>query len=109
MNITKQNYNKKYKIYKKHKKKIQFKPGVKILYFIKDISVKNHKWKQKWSGPWKILQRLDDRTLIITDPVDNIIERVSIDRCKIFKNDKHFTLDRYYKMMKDRIKMNKDS
>ena len=63
----------------------QFKVGSQILYFIGDKRTKQHKWRRKWTGPWRIDMVLNDSTLIIADPSTGNQKRVSFDRIKKFK------------------------
>ena len=85
MKITKETYDKKFDIpdYSDEQRR-QFVAGKQVLYYIGDVSVAMKKWKQKYSGPWRILQRLDNRTVVIVDPKDSVSMRVTIDRLKLY-------------------------
>ena len=108
MKITKDTYSYKFDINRKIIESMKkFKPGIDVMYFIKNKSLTNYKWRQKWSGPWKILKRLDDRTLIITDKEDDISRRVSIDRCKIYNKDEYYTMQEYKELMKKKLNLSK--
>ena len=61
-----------------------YKIGNRVLYFIGDKKVARYKWREKWSGPWIIDDKLNDSTVIITDPTSGNQKRVSIDRIKIY-------------------------
>ena len=107
--LTKQYYDKKNKIATKNEsemKKIQI--GTKVLYYVGDISRPQSKWQQKWTGPWKVISKLDDhRTLIISDQKDYLEKRVSIDRIKLFNEGKGMILNKEFeKEMKSKIKYN---
>ena len=107
MKLTKLEYDKKFNIDKKILKNLNiFKPGEKVMYYIGDRQVSNLKWRQRWSGPWTILQRLNDRTLIISDSKDDVSRRVTIDRVKIYNNKEYICENEYNKKMRKRIKFN---
>ena len=55
-----------------------------VLYFVGDKREARGKWKQKWTGPWRIAKQLNDSTVIITDPSTGDQKRVSYDRIKIY-------------------------
>ena len=61
-----------------------YKAGNRVLYFIGDKKVARNKWREKWSGPWIIDDKLNDSTVIISDPTTGNQKRVSIDRIKIY-------------------------
>ena len=61
----------------------------KVLYYIGDRKLAQHKWRQKWTGPWRIDQRLNDSTIIIGDESTGNQKRVSIDRIKEYKQDEY--------------------
>ena len=79
------------------------------MYYIGDRQVANRKWRQRWSGPWTILQRLNDRTLIISDNKEDISRRVTIDRVKIYVENEYLNENNYNKMIEDRLKQKKRS
>ena len=80
-------YNKKWNITLKKIEKYQkrFAVGNEILYYIGDRQVARNKWRTKWTGPWIIDKKLNDSTLIISDPTNGNQKRVSFDRIKLFK------------------------
>ena len=51
------------------------------------------KWKEKWTGPWKIVKHLNNTTTIIMDPESGNEKRVSLDRLKLFKDMKVLKYD----------------
>ena len=57
---------------------------MQVLYFIGDKQVARYKWREKWSGPWILESRINDATVIISDPRNGNQKRVSIDRIKKF-------------------------
>ena len=97
--LSSKNYSKKWSItpttietYNRH-----FRVGKSILYYIGDKRVARGKWKQKWTGPWRIQRKLNDSTLIISDPETGNQKRVTFDRIKLFKK---FDDDEYIKQIK---------
>ena len=84
--VSAQTHAKRYKITRKKLKRYQHEFGVgkDVLYFIGDKQMRSGKWRQKWTGPWIIDQRLTDGTVIIGDPESGNQKRVSIDRLKPF-------------------------
>ena len=40
------------------------------------------KWREKLTGPWIIKKKINDSSIIITDPTSGNQKRVSIDRIK---------------------------
>jgi hypothetical protein len=86
--ITKRYYDKKYNI---SEEKIEvlnkrFKIGSKVVYYIGDKEVELRKWRQRWTGPWNIIDRPDTRTAIITGNKGGQF-RASIDRLKLYNNE----------------------
>ena len=59
-----------------------YKVGNRILYFVGDKQVARGKWREKWTGPWIIEKKINDSSIIITDPTTGNQKRVSIDRIK---------------------------
>ena len=104
---TKKIYNKKYNIYEYKIKKNNaiFNQGKYVLYSIGDIQIANRKWRQRWSGPWKILERTDDRTAIIADSKVGLTKRVSINRLKLFDSSRFMTMKYYNDYYRKRIKI----
>ena len=86
--ISRMSYSEKYNINIKKTRRYlnKFKIGSDILYFIGDKQTARGKWKHKWTGPWKIDKKLNDSTLIISDPINSNQKRVSFDSIKLFKN-----------------------
>ena len=63
-----------------------FKIGDKVLYFIGDKQVARRKWRENWSGPWNIDKKINQSTIIISDPRNGNQKRVSIDRIKKYNS-----------------------
>ena len=103
--ITKKQYDKHYKTLQKLKYNYKkFNPGTKILYFCGDKPVSHSKkWVQRWNGPFTIVKRLNDRSVVIMDDIDGASRRVSVDRIKVFENDKHYQIDEYVRLMTNRV------
>ena len=109
---SKQQYNKRYKIDQntiKRNNKI-FKVGESVLYFVGDKQIANRKWLRRFTGPWTIVVKLSDGTVIIEDTKSKVQKRVSINRLKIFKQSevnkysheyKDTDYDEYTKHLKD--------
>ena len=82
--LSVESYNSKYNITPEKiiKNKQNVKVDDEVLYFIGDKQVAMKKWRVKWSGPWLVDRKLNDSTIIITDPRNGNQKRVSIDRIK---------------------------
>ena len=106
--LTKKQYDKPRKLTEEQLKKLKniYKPGELVLYYCGDIQRENRKWHQRWSGPWSILERVDARTVIISDQKEDVKRRASIDRIKYYHADLYYELDEYNKIMFDRIDSN---
>ena len=83
------------------------------MYYIGDRNVVSRKRKLRWTGPWVIQQKLNDRTAIIIDKTDGISKHVSIDRLKLFHSKDYEKIDQFEKhydqTMKNRITNNNDN
>ena len=102
--ITKQEYDRKFDITKNLENNLRdFQPGKLVLYYIGDIPTRTKKWRQHWSGPWRILDRFDDRTVQIFDPTDGAKITVTMDRLKLYLENEYLKHDEYVKLMKQRI------
>ena len=98
--ITKETYDRKYNIKDKmNKNKNKFKVGQYVLYFCGDRQVTLRKWRQRWSGPWRITTSLNDRSRIIEDEDSGEQKCVTIDRLKMYNKDKYYTIDEYNKLI----------
>ena len=75
----------------------KFKVGSQVLYYIGDKRTSQHKWRRKWTGPWRIDMVLNDSTLIIADPETGNQKRVSFDRIKKFKTQDLYRYADYVK------------
>jgi hypothetical protein len=85
--LSHMSYNEKYKITDDKIKRYNnlFKVGKEVMYFIGDKQVAMHKWKSKWTGPWRIDFKLNDSTIVLVDPSTGNQKRVSMDRIKLYK------------------------
>ena len=102
--VTKNQYDKRFHITKHLENNLkQFQPGKRVLFYVGDIPTTTKKWRQHWSGPWRILKRFNDRTVEIFDPSDGAKQTVTIDRLKIYLENEHMKYDEYTKLMKERI------
>ena len=102
--ITKKEYDKKFNISNNLENNLNdFQPGKRVLYYIGDIPTKTKKWRQHWSGPWRILDRFDDRTVQIFDPSDGAKITVTMDRLKLYLENEYLKHSEYQKLMKQRI------
>ena len=91
--ITKETYNKRFNIEKKLKHNLQqFQPGKQVLYYVGDVPTTTKKWRQHWSGPWRIMKRFNDRTVEIFDPSDGAKQTVTMDRLKLYLENEYMTL-----------------
>ena len=77
------------------KNKNKFKVGQYVLYFCGDRQVNARKWRQRWSGPWRITTCTNDRTRIIQDTDSGEQKCVTIDRLKMYNKDEYYTIDEY--------------
>ena len=86
---TKASYEKRYNINENtiNRNNKLFVVGTKVLYFVGDKQIANKKWLRRFTGPWTIVVKLTDGTVIIGDDNTRIQKRVSINRLKIFKNN----------------------
>ena len=102
--ITKETYNKRFNIEKKLENNLkQFEPGKQVLYYVGDVPTTTKKWRQHWSGPWRIMKRFNDRTVEIFDPSDGAKQTVTMDRLKLYLENEYMTYDEYTNTMKKRI------
>ena len=89
--------------------KIKFSIGTMVLYYCGDLQVSQAKWKIKWTGPWVVDKHISDSSIIIADPNTGNQKRVSIDRVKLFIENKYFRFDKYlafdqeYKVYRDEL------
>ena len=102
--ISKDIYDKKFKIFDKSNKDYKsFLPGKSVLYFIGDINIDTKKWRQKWSGPWKIIEMMDNRSAIVGDPKDGATFKCSIDRLKLFATNNWYDFKTYKEQILNRV------
>ena len=89
--LSVKSYNNKYNITPEsiNRNRDKFEIGNEVLYFIGDKQTARYKWKEKWSGPWILEKKLNDSTMIISDPRNGNQKRVSIDRLKIFTRENY--------------------
>ena len=107
--ITKKEYDQKYDVSRKLPEQLKrFKVGVQIVYYTGDKQEPNRKWRQRWQGPFEIIKRLDDRTVIIADG-DGTACPVSIDRIKVYNSDEYYSLRDYNLLVKKRLDWKKMS
>ena len=74
-----------------------FGKGDLVLYYVGDRQVNMRKWRQRWSGPWRI-KSVDPTTLEIEieDDKTNNSKHVSVDRIKAYNSGKDtVTLEQY--------------
>ena len=101
--VSKENHRRKYNIDKRHKySRKYFQSGKKVMYYIGDKAVSFRKWQQRWTGPWNVVKRVNERTLIISDSKDGAMADVSIDRCKPYRKDEMYSLAEYDKLVQNR-------
>ena len=103
--LSKKQYDTKYNIERKQAyNRANFWQGKKVLYYIGDKPVEGKKWRQRWSGPWNVLKRINERTIIIGDKSSGATADVSVDRCKPYKKDEMHSFENYDKMIRNRVK-----
>ena len=101
--ITKKDYDNRYNVERKLDRNLkQFKPGVEIVYYCGDKQETNRKWRQRWTGPWEVMKRLNEATIVIADS-DGITCPVSVDRVKLYKQDEYYSLKEYNEMLEKRL------
>ena len=86
--LTKKTYDKRNKLNQHSKDRIkrELTPNTKILYYIGDRDEPQQKWRQRWSGPWKIKgEVIDDSSVEIYDTETGNSKWVSVDRIKLYK------------------------
>ena len=66
----------------------KFELGKKVLYYVGPNQGTNGKWRQRWTGPWRIANRTGKYTVKILD-LNGKSYNVSIDRLKLFKTNKN--------------------
>ena len=102
--ISKQYYDTKHNIQRRNAyNRANFCQGKKVLYYIGDKPAEGKKWRQRWSGPWNILKRVNERTIIIGDKASGATADVSVDRCKPYKKSEMHSFINYDKMIRKRI------
>ena len=84
-------YNSRWKITenKINKYKHKFKVGEQVLYFIGDKEWPMKKWRERWTGPWRVDKIINNSSLIIADITTGNQKRVSFDRIKLFNRSKY--------------------
>ena len=86
----------------------QFTKGAKLLYYAGPHRPGiNHKWRQKWTGPWYINQKIGKFSVKIVDNKGKG-HIVDIDRLKLFKTFKQGDLIQYPKYEETIRKLNRD-
>ena len=106
---TKEIYDKKYNIHKyKYTNKHMYKPGNEVVYYVGDRKVVGRKWRQRWSGPWKIIHKLNERTLVIGDNKLKCKKTVSINRCKQYNSSEFIEAQLYNRQLIDKVKLDKN-
>ena len=108
--LSMKSYNNKYNITpaKINRNRKIFKTGNEVLYFIGDKQVARYKWREKWSGPWRVDKILNDSTIIIADPRNGDQKRVSIDRVKPFNRRNYVKYESIIHYDDEYIKYQKD-
>ena len=102
--LSKQYYDRKHNIQRRQAyNRANFCQGKKVLYYIGDKPAEGKKWRQRWSGPWNILKRVNERTIIIGDKASGATADVSVDRCKPYKKSEMHSFQNYDKMIRKRI------
>ena len=108
--LSVKSYNNKYNITKESviRNRERFKEGDQVLYFIGDKQVARYKWREKWSGPWTLESKINDATVIITDPRNGNQKRVSIDRIKKFIPTDYIDYKAQYELSEEYIKFQEE-
>ena len=79
-----------------------FKQGLQVLYYVGPNRGTNGKWRQTWTGPWRIHQKCGKYRVTIIDSRGKSKE-VSIDRLKSFKasdEKDYYNYNEYLKLLK---------
>ena len=103
-------YNNKYNITLESimRNRERFQEGDQVLYFIGDKQTARYKWREKWSGPWILEKRINDATLILSDPRNGNQKRVSIDRVKKFNDTDYLEYDEFIELDKQYLQFQEE-
>ena len=103
-------YNNKYNITLESimRNRERFQEGDQVLYFIGDKQTARYKWREKWSGPWILEKRINDATLILSDPRNGNQKRVSIDRVKKFNDTDYLEYDEFIELDEQYLQFQKE-
>ena len=85
----------------------KFKRGVKVLYYVGPQRGMNGKWRQRWTGPWRIDNKCGQYRVTIIDNQGKIKE-VSFDRLKIFKQSEEKDYLNYEQYLKTLNRLSMD-
>ena len=86
-----------------------FKKGMRVLYYVgPHQSGVNSKWRQKWTGPWRISHKTSKYRVKIVDSTGNGYD-VDVDRLKLFKKFSKNQLMKYnnYEKILEKLERNK--
>ena len=102
--FTKYEYDERYQTIKQLERNYeQFVSGAKVVYFVGDKQTTSKKWRQRWSGPWIIIRRINDRTVVIGDITDDVGLSVSVDRVKLYRESEYYSFEEYNRMIEKRM------
>ena len=90
--LSKEWYDARWKITQKKIERYthEIRVGKQVLYFIGDKQVAQQKWRERWTGPWRVDKVINDSSLIIADIETGNQKRVSFDRVKLFKSGEFY-------------------
>ena len=84
-----------------------FKQGQQVLYYVGPSRGQNGKWRQRWTGSWRIHQKCGKFRVTIIDARGKTKE-ISVDRLKSFKSGDERDYYRYSEYLKQLKKLSKD-
>jgi hypothetical protein len=86
-----------------HKDKVKddFKINEKVMYYIGDKNEELKKIRPKWTGIWKIIERISDNEVSIMNLDSGNTENIHVERLKRYKDFKWLSWKNYNKLIKD--------
>ena len=78
----------------------EYEKNDKVVYYIGDRDAPLRKLRNKWSGPWRVIEQIYPNTVIVKNDKNRLQFPAQLARLKKYHSREYWTLSQYEKLLK---------